>query len=146
MSSNSKQSQLQQAQEAQIVTGAAHRRRQRSPSIPSLLTQAVLVSLPSAVEKEWQEDELLDTVYWMRQTLAVVSGVFWGFLPLTGLWAFLGYLALINLTVIIFVNTQQIEIDDFGGPMVFMEGLPPAIATFLLFWIGTYTAAHSDIS
>lgn len=132
----------------QPAAAAERRRGQESNSkgIPSLLLQAVLVSLPSAAVKEWREDELLDTVYWMRQILAVVSGVLWGVLPLTGLWAFVGYLAFINLAVVIFVNTQQIEIDDVGGTMMYMEGLPPAVATFMLFWIGTYTAAHSDMS
>ena len=36
------------------------------------------------------QEDLLDVLHWMRQLLAVVAGVAWGVLPLTGLYAFLG--------------------------------------------------------
>ncbi len=36
------------------------------------------------------QDELLDVVYWVRQVLAVLQGLIWGAVPLTGLLAFLG--------------------------------------------------------
>lgn len=37
------------------------------------------------------QEELLDVIYWQRQLVALAAGVAWGVLPLTGLWAFLGY-------------------------------------------------------
>jgi len=36
------------------------------------------------------QEDLLDVLHWMRQLMAVVAGVAWGVLPLTGLYAFLG--------------------------------------------------------
>ena len=36
------------------------------------------------------QDELLDTVYWMRQIFALLCGIIWGGLPLKGLPAFIG--------------------------------------------------------
>lgn len=36
------------------------------------------------------QDDLLDTLYWLRQFIAIVAGVTWGLVPLTGLYAFLG--------------------------------------------------------
>ena len=36
------------------------------------------------------QEDLLDFLYWMRQFIAIVAGVAWGLVPLTGLYAFLG--------------------------------------------------------
>jgi hypothetical protein len=35
------------------------------------------------------QDELLDTVYWMRQIIALLCGIIWGGIPLKGLPAFI---------------------------------------------------------
>jgi hypothetical protein len=37
------------------------------------------------------QEDLLDVLYWLRQLIAVLAGVAWGFVPLTGLYAFVGY-------------------------------------------------------
>ena len=34
------------------------------------------------------QDDLLDAIHWMRQLIALVGGVAWGLLPLTGVFAF----------------------------------------------------------
>ena len=36
------------------------------------------------------QEDLLDVLYWLRQLIAVLAGVAWGLVPLTGLYAFLG--------------------------------------------------------
>ena len=36
------------------------------------------------------QEDLLDVMYWLRQIIAVLAGVAWGFVPLTGLYAFVG--------------------------------------------------------
>lgn len=36
------------------------------------------------------QEDLLDLLYWMRQFIAILAGVAWGLVPLTGLYAFLG--------------------------------------------------------
>ncbi len=42
---------------------------------------------------------------------------------------------------------RRVDVDEVGGPKVlYSEGLAPAVALFLLTWIGTFTAAHSDVS
>ena len=36
------------------------------------------------------QEDLLDVLYWLRQVIAILAGVAWGLVPLTGLYAFLG--------------------------------------------------------
>ena len=36
------------------------------------------------------QEDLLDVLYWLRQLIAILAGVAWGLVPLTGLYAFLG--------------------------------------------------------
>lgn len=40
------------------------------------------------------KDELLDVLYWGRQILALIVGIFWGFIPLHGFLAILLYVAI----------------------------------------------------
>lgn len=50
-----------------------------------MLHHVVMTNMPRA------QDELLDTVYWMRQLIALLCGIIWGGIPLKGLPAFLGW-------------------------------------------------------
>ena len=36
------------------------------------------------------QEDLLDVLYWLRQIIAILAGVAWGLVPLTGLYAFVG--------------------------------------------------------
>lgn len=45
------------------------------------------------------QDELLDVIHWQRQILAIVCGIAWGAIPLTGLPAFLGQALTCNAVI-----------------------------------------------
>ena len=41
-------------------------------------------------------------------------------------------------------NMRRLDLEEFGGStIVNNEGFAPAVATFMLAWIGTYTMLHS---
>ncbi|CAK0785251.1 hypothetical protein CVIRNUC_008457 [Coccomyxa viridis] len=91
----------------------------------------------------WDKEDLLDVLHWMRQLLAVVAGCVWGVLPLTGLYAFLGFLALCLLLPYLWYQSQRIDEEEFGGHQALAgEGLAPALASFVLVWIIAYTFSH----
>lgn len=56
-----------------------------------------LVQLSKALVSgsDWPDkDELLDVLYWGRQLLALILGIFWGFIPLHGFLAILLYIGI----------------------------------------------------
>lgn len=121
---------------------ATKQQQQLNRGIAPLMLQALAVT--ASDEKEWNQDELLDTVYWMRQLIAVLCGIIWGGIPLTGLPAFLGFLAVKFGVLIVWLQRAGVDVDEHGGAqMVYSEGLPPAIGLFTLVWIVTYTLLHS---
>ena len=41
-------------------------------------------------------------------------------------------------------HVRRLDLEEFGGAtIVNNEGFAPAVATFMLAWIGTYTMLHS---
>lgn len=119
---------------------ATEKGSQRRKSIPELLVQA----FGNNEDKDWDTDEVLDSVYWLRQLLAVVCGVIWGAAPLTGLIAFLAFVAVVFGGIAIWTGRQGIDTDlHGGGNAVYNEGVGPALALFVLTWVTTYTALHS---
>jgi len=90
------------------------------------------------------KEELLDVVYWSRQLLALVMGLLWGVLPLTGIIAIILYVAATTLALNFYViGFQKQDIEEYGGFMeVAKEGFMSALATFLVMWIIVYTSMH----
>ncbi len=141
----------------------------------------------------------------IRQLLALLTGLLWGAIPLTGLYAFIACVpaplhalkpqsfmmrrgcqfkapncnvlpaqgsgsqrrpspvldyvatvrpasccplaccvpAIINAAHV-WCNMRRLDLEEFGGStIVNNEGFAPAVATFMLAWIGTYTMLHS---
>lgn len=57
---------------------------------------------------DWQDkDDLLDVLYWGRQVLSLVLGVFWGLIPLKGVFAILIYLLISTLSGHFYVANFQ---------------------------------------
>jgi hypothetical protein len=95
---------------------------------------------------DWAKIDLLCVVYWLRQALAVVLGIVWGLIPLTGLPAMLLY-GTVSSVVLWVYYTQFLRVDDedelYGGRFALMsEGAFPAFATFLLSWILVYSLPY----
>lgn len=94
---------------------------------------------------EWPDkEEFLDVIYWMRQAIGIILGLFWGLLPLKG---FLGLLlfVFVNAAVIyIYVNNfQSIDEEEYGGMWeITKEGFMTSFAGFLVTWIIVYTGLH----
>ncbi|CAH0398602.1 unnamed protein product [Chilo suppressalis] len=98
---------------------------------------------------EWPDkEEFLDVIYWMRQAMGIILGLFWGLLPLKG---FLGLLlfVVVNAAVIYFYvsNFQKIDEEEYGGMWeITKEGFMTSFAGFLVTWIIVFTGLHGSNS
>ncbi|KAI6217317.1 Rab5-interacting protein [Aphelenchoides fujianensis] len=95
---------------------------------------------------EWTDkDDLLDVLYWLRQSEALLLGIVWGLIPLKGLFALVLYVAISTLTGHLYVTSyQEQEDEEYGGFWeLAKEGFGAAIATFLVSWICLYTLMHA---
>uniref|UniRef100_F1LBR3 Rab5-interacting protein n=1 Tax=Ascaris suum TaxID=6253 RepID=F1LBR3_ASCSU len=96
---------------------------------------------------EWPDkDELLDVLYWGKQVLAFLIGISWGIIPLHGFLAILLYVFISTVTAQLYVtNFQKMDEDTLGGFWeLAKEGFGAAFATFMVAWIGVYSAVHFD--
>ncbi|KAE9551159.1 hypothetical protein FO519_005629 [Halicephalobus sp. NKZ332] len=79
------------------------------------------------------KDELLDVVYWGRQLLALILGLFFGLWPMTSFWGLATYVA---ITVFVFnhyvVSAQEQDPDEMTFMDIAKEGFGSAFATFLV--------------
>mmetsp|Transcript_8927 Transcript_8927/g.13406 ORF Transcript_8927/g.13406 Transcript_8927/m.13406 type:complete len:131 (+) Transcript_8927:67-459(+) len=94
----------------------------------------------------WDKDTFIDyneVIYWLRQLLGFLIGIFCGVLPVTG---FLGFLIFGSLNVVLpyffYTNYSNINIDDFGPLNMLIEGFPQSFGVFLLTWIILYSAVN----
>lgn len=112
-----------------------------SEGLPSVWRRAF------SAKSSWPEkDEFLDVIYWMRQTIAIVSGLAWGLVPLRGFVGIALFCALnAGVLYIYFTSFQQVDDDDFGGPWeLTKEGFMSSFALFLVVWIIVYSAVFFD--
>ncbi|GMS80692.1 hypothetical protein PENTCL1PPCAC_2867, partial [Pristionchus entomophagus] len=96
---------------------------------------------------DWPDkDDLLDVLYWGRQVFALVLGVIFGVIPLSGVLSIVAYVAVSTLAGQYFVvNYQGADEEQMGGFWeLAKEGFGTAFATFLVSWITTYSAIHHD--
>ncbi|KAI6652861.1 hypothetical protein LOD99_4247 [Oopsacas minuta] len=92
-----------------------------------------------------ESDAVFEKLYWIRQGVSLVLGVVWGAVPLTGIFAILGYLALISAVVYICsVKIENVDIEDMGGIQeVLKDGLMTGFGMFMITWIIMFTSLHS---
>ncbi|MFH4979175.1 hypothetical protein AB6A40_005884 [Gnathostoma spinigerum] len=96
---------------------------------------------------EWPDkDELLDVLYWGKQIIALVIGVVWGMIPLHGFLAIMLYVAISTIVGQFYVTSfQKVDEDAVGGFWeLAKEGFGSAFATFMVSWIGIYSAVHFE--
>eukprot|EP00899_Mesostigma_viride_P022840 jgi/Mesvir1/3740/Mv15016-RA.1 len=102
---------------------------------------------PSIMEKffkngqPWEKEELETAIHWMRQVLALVTGILWGIVPVTGIGGVF-FFFLFNVLAVRFYYTSRLGIDseDFGGHYeLAREGMATAFSVFLLSWVITYS-------
>lgn len=84
---------------------------------------------------EWPDkDELLDVLYWGRQLLALMIGIFWGFIPLHG------FLAIV-LYIVISTAVGQLYATNFQKVCYLINVL--LSFSFLLFEVTSFTCYWS---
>eukprot|EP00891_Asterochloris_glomerata_P000718 jgi/Astpho2/718/Aster-x0954 len=89
---------------------------------------------------EWDKDVLLDTIYWLRQTVMLLVGVLYGLLPFTGLYAFITAIVINASCIILWCKWQSVDEEEQGGwKDLLTEGMAPSVSVFLLAWIITYS-------
>ncbi|XP_023024096.1 GEL complex subunit OPTI [Leptinotarsa decemlineata] len=110
-------------------------------SLPSIWSRAF------SSNSEWPDkEEFLDVIYWARQALGILLGIFWGLLPLKGLIGLILF-ALINAGVIYIYcsNFQNVDEDDYGGTWeLTKEGFMTSFAGFLVTWIIIYSGLYYE--
>ncbi|CAB3259596.1 unnamed protein product [Arctia plantaginis] len=94
---------------------------------------------------EWPDkEEFLDVIYWMRQAMGIILGLFWGLLPLKGFLGLVLFVAVNAAVIYIYVNNfQNIDEEEYGGMWeITKEGFMTSFAGFLVTWIIIYTGLH----
>lgn len=92
----------------------------------------------------WDDkDEVLDAVYWFRQILAIMMGIIWGFLGLTGFVGIVSFGLLNSMAAYTLANHTGYDFDPDESFQSVKEGFMTVFASFLVSWIVTYTAVHS---
>jgi len=126
------------------MANASRVKKELDESEPRKGILQLLLKAFTQTDDEWPQEDLLDVIHWQRQLIAITCGLIWGILPLTGLYPFLGYIALNQALVLSWWRMQRIEEDDYGGTQALMgEGLPPSIGLFVFVWILAFTAIGS---
>ncbi|XP_025836722.1 uncharacterized protein RAB5IF homolog [Agrilus planipennis] len=94
---------------------------------------------------DWPDkEEFLDVIYWFRQVIGILLGIFWGLLPLKGFLG-LALFALVNTGVVYLYCTsiQNIDEEEFGGTWeLTKEGFMTSFAGFLVTWIIIYSGLY----
>ncbi|KIY98843.1 putative Uncharacterized protein C20orf24 like protein [Monoraphidium neglectum] len=107
---------------------------------------AVLAKLFQGDAAEWDKDEALDLIYWLRQVFGVLAGFVWGYLQTPGLLGFASFLFLnIALVTLLHKNVMGIGDDDWenASQELMSEGLPLSMSCFMVVWVLTHTTFHT---
>ncbi|KAI8466076.1 MAG: hypothetical protein J3K34DRAFT_524834 [Monoraphidium minutum] len=107
---------------------------------------AALAKLAEGADAEWEKDEALDVIYWLRQVVGALAGLAWGYLQMPGLFGFLGFLA-INVGTFMFLSKNVMGLDDDewenASQELMSEGLPYSMSAFMVTWVLAYTTFHT---
>ena len=107
--------------------------------------QSLLGKILSATEETaWQKNEVMTIMHWLKQIIAIGTGIVAGLVPLEGLFGvvlFLGSMAVIPMAFA--RSVLRIDEEDFGGVQeLLLEGATFASGLFALLWIFVYNSAH----
>ncbi|XP_024398463.1 uncharacterized protein [Physcomitrium patens] len=95
-------------------------------------------------DASWDRDQLGDVLHWIRQAIALVCGVLWGAIPLTGFLWILIFAALSSGAIYgVYSIYLKVDAEEFGGDgALLQEGLFASMTLFLLAWTLVYSLAH----
>jgi len=94
---------------------------------------------------DWEKEDFLEVVYWIRQLLAFVCGVGWGLVPLTGLMGLVSFAVVSWFVLYMFSKYQEVDEESCGTWELLSEGFGSAYATFLATWTIVFTLTHGDL-
>ncbi|CAG2161323.1 unnamed protein product [Oppiella nova] len=86
------------------------------------------------------KDQFLDVIYWGRQLLAILMGLIWGYLGLTGILGLSSFVISNSIAVYIYSINFNVENDDVMQDV--KEGFMTSFASFLVSWILIYSALY----
>ena len=93
-------------------------------------------------EEEWNREDVVLIMYWIRQLLSLLIGVIWGIIRLEGILALLFYVIVCVFALHSYKSSLKVSDDMFDILDVFKEGFVPAFGIFLIAWISAYSLAH----
>lgn len=95
-------------------------------------------------DSSWDRDQLGDVLHWLRQALALVFGVLFGLIPLTGLLPIIAFVALSSGAMYaVYSLYLKLDAEDFGGDgTLLQEGLFASMTLFFLSWTLVYSLVH----
>jgi hypothetical protein len=100
----------------------------------SMASKAALGSFSQQEEK----DMVLDSLYWIKQVVALLIGLTVGSLHLTGFVIILGFGILISVTSL-FYAWQIVRANDLEPWELVTEAFGPSFFCFMLSWVLTFT-------
>lgn len=94
-------------------------------------------------EHQWEDkDGVLQAVYWYRQLLALIMGLIWGVIGITGFVGIISFGILNSLAAYSLAMRSGYEFEADENFLSVKEGIMATLATFLVSWTVTYTAVH----
>lgn len=92
----------------------------------------------------WDRDQLGDVFHWLRQAIAVICGIVWGLIHLTGVGWIIVFLTLSSAIIYgVYALYLRVNAEEFGGDgTLLLEGLFASVILFLLAWVLAYSLIH----
>eukprot|EP00455_Lapot_gusevi_P010964 TRINITY_DN1502_c0_g1_i2.p1 TRINITY_DN1502_c0_g1~~TRINITY_DN1502_c0_g1_i2.p1 ORF type:complete len:121 (+),score=26.39 TRINITY_DN1502_c0_g1_i2:70-432(+) len=92
---------------------------------------------------DWEKNDLLEVIHWVRQLVALVCGFVWGVIPITGFVGLLGF-AIASALGLYMYYTKYLGVEDevHGRFDLLSEGFLPSFALFMVTWICVYSLIH----
>jgi hypothetical protein len=95
---------------------------------------------------EWKKSDLLDIIFWLRISIALLCGSIWGALQLTGFQGIILYISLTILLVqVYYLHYLYIDDEEYGKFDLMTEGFVPSFALFILTWSTLYSLQQKEI-
>uniref|UniRef100_A0A0G4GAG2 Rab5-interacting protein n=1 Tax=Chromera velia CCMP2878 TaxID=1169474 RepID=A0A0G4GAG2_9ALVE len=91
--------------------------------------------------EEFTKADFLELLHWIRHALAAAIGICSGIFGVTGWAPFITLGAVMVFGIINYSQRLRLS-DEIEITPVVMEGINPAMLTFLFFWILVYTFLH----
>ena len=98
-----------------------HRHEQNSPSFimsdnPKATTLNKAIFAPKKGHHQWDKEEFLDVIYWAHNILAIIFGLAWGYISLTGSFALISYMMTSSFLIVLYAaHYQDLDLEEFDG-------------------------------